>query len=45
MITNCELCTKEIDDGDVTSCPECGQDGICEDCAGDHVCDSEEDND
>lgn len=42
MKTNCERCTKEIEDDDVTSCEECGLDGICEDCAGDHLCDSED---
>lgn len=44
MMTNCERCTKEIDDDDVTSCEECGLDGICEECAGDHECDGDEEH-
>lgn len=37
-MTNCEACSKEIEDDEVTSCDACGLDGICEDCMGDHLC-------
>jgi len=42
MKTNCSMCCKEIDDGEVQRCDECGEDGLCEDCMGNHICDSEE---
>jgi hypothetical protein len=40
MKTNCSRCTKEIEDSEVQSCPECGDDGLCADCMGDHTCES-----
>jgi hypothetical protein len=32
VITNCEHCTKEVDDEDIGMCDVCGQDGLCPDC-------------
>ena len=45
MKTNCEWCSREIEDTDVQLCTECGMDGLCEDCIGqcDHDCSGEED--
>lgn len=43
-MTNCSRCTKEIDDDDVQNCTECGEDGLCAACMGDHTCESPEDS-
>ena len=42
-MTNCELCSAEIDDEEVEWCVECGQDGLCNDCLMDHACDKDDD--
>ena len=44
MLTNCENCSAEIEDDMVTGCDECGVDGVCEDCMGDHFCDDFDEN-
>jgi hypothetical protein len=38
MTTNCERCTREIEDDEVNHCPLCGMDGLCNDCLTDHEC-------
>lgn len=38
MLTNCERCSREIEDDEVEKCPRCGLDGICNDCLMDHRC-------
>lgn len=43
-MTNCDECCKEIDEDEVTNCDDCGLDGICEDCMGGHICESEDDD-
>lgn len=39
METNCERCTREVDEDDVGKCPRCELDGLCPDCLNDHDCD------
>lgn len=41
MITNCILCTAEVEDDDILSCEACGEDGLCESCHQDHICDDD----
>jgi hypothetical protein len=43
MVTNCALCSAEIEDDEVERCDECGQDGICNDCLMDHDCEVDAD--
>lgn len=41
MITNCSLCTAEVEDDDILSCEACGADCLCEVCHMDHICDDD----
>lgn len=41
MITNCSLCTAEVEDDDILSCEACGEDCLCEVCHIDHVCEDD----
>ena len=43
MRTNCENCSREMDDDEVQQCDLCGMDGLCDRCIGecDHECEVE----
>lgn len=38
MITNCENCSREVEDDEVERCPLCEHDGLCPDCLISHDC-------
>ena len=42
MLTNCDRCLAEIEDDEITDCYDCGLDGVCETCLGDHECDPDD---
>lgn len=37
-MTNCELCTREIENDEVEHCDNCGADGLCSNCLAMHDC-------
>lgn len=47
MITSCSYCGDDVEDDEVGSCPDCGQDDLCPGCQGefDHDCEAQWDDD
>jgi hypothetical protein len=45
MITNCEHCSREVEDDNVQMCELCGLDGLCPDCTPPEFHECEEDHD